>query len=1036
NDYGTGIGGGNRSRGGTIRILGGQVTVSVSRNNYSGIGAGYAFPSEETHSSDHSNDVEADILLGCSKQNDFILSAYYRGNNVWIADNQILQDGEGVKLSGAVTELSTISGNKLTLSHAHSFTYSRNGGTVTATCDDPACPFHVTPAIVSLSAPAGNLTYDGTTKAATLTDESGICGTESVLYQKRNSDDSWGEAAAEAPKNAGSYRAGITLADTGHGAVSVYVEYEIAQRPVTITDLTPPGRSYDGTTIADVIRPYATLTGKVEGDELDFVMGSSNFVDAAPGQNKSIICSGYYLSGAASANYILSSQPSDLKGTINQRAITIKAKDQTIELNGFIKNDLSEVEIEQGDSLVAGEELKSVTLTPYPEVADHVTNNGEYGTITPGSARIMRGDKDVTGYYRITYTQGNLTITRTRAKVLTEPTARTNLRYSGQESLQQLINPGTADTYMQYAVRYVSYGDGSPVEGVDGSTSPRDYSSGQDAYKAWKAGTYHVWYRAAADTDHEESVAKYVTVNIARVPLTIGLEPETITYGENPADSGRQHQYTYTGVVGGDSGSLGSGSVSFSECSWDVGSYPLRVYGFSSNNYDITFAPGILTIVPKEVSLDWSATPLTFNGRAQAPTVSAGSLSGNDAITVTVSGNRINAGSGYTATAVALTGDKAGNYRLPSDNTKTFSIAKAAAPAVTDISLELPAGTLSFNASAAGKMPPNAGTLSFNKGSESPIAYVTDWSVDSTTGLVSANISGGTAGDTITLPVTVSSENYENVEINVKVKLVDKSDAGIAITQGSALTTDYDINTSPTLQATVSYQGTGSATWSWESSDTSVATVASVVGNSTECTVTIKGAGTTCITAKYNSDTTAGSAVLNLTVRPGSVAIPEAVDSLSYNGSEQTGVAAGARYTVTGEKGTQPGSYTAVASLTDTLNYRWADGSAEPKYISWSIDKTAGPAAPEGLQAVPPTTGDNLDGKIRGVTADMEFASGISFNDAVPCFGNEIPGLIPGTWYVRIRETATRKPGEAAEVLIPKCTPPLVSAVQGLSYNG
>ncbi|MBR5421210.1 MAG: Ig-like domain-containing protein, partial [Lachnospiraceae bacterium] len=40
------------------------------------------------------------------------------------------------------------------------------------------------------------------------------------------------------------------------------------------------------------------------------------------------------------------------------------------------------------------------------------------------------------------------------------------------------------------------------------------------------------------------------------------------------------------------------------------------------------------------------------------------------------------------------------------------------------------------------------------------------------------------------------------------------------------------------------------------------------------------------------------------------------------------------------------------------------------------------------------------------------------------------------TWYVRIRETATRKPGEAAEVLIPKCTPPLVSAVQGLSYNG
>ena len=55
----------------------------------------------------------------------------------------------------------------------------------------------------------------------------------------------------------------------------------------------------------------------------------------------------------------------------------------------------------------------------------------------------------------------------------------------------------------------------------------------------------------------------------------------------------------------------------------------------------------------------------------------------NDEIGVTVTGGQTNAGTGYTATASGLTGTKSGNYKLPTANTTTFSIASATLNGVT-----------------------------------------------------------------------------------------------------------------------------------------------------------------------------------------------------------------------------------------------------------------------------------------------------------------------------------------------------------------
>ena len=70
-------------------------------------------------------------------------------------------------------------------------------------------------------------------------------------------------------------------------------------------------------------------------------------------------------------------------------------------------------------------------------------------------------------------------------------------------------------------------------------------------------------------------------------------------------------------------------------------------------------------------------------------------------------------------------------------------------------------------------------------------------------------------------------------------------------------------------------------------------------------------------------------------VPKGIIGIPTAEQKLSYNGEEQIGVPEGEGYTITGNKATKVGEYTAIAKLEDL--YIWEDGSFDDKAINWSI---------------------------------------------------------------------------------------------------
>ena len=96
-------------------------------------------------------------------------------------------------------------------------------------------------------------------------------------------------------------------------------------------------------------------------------------------------------------------------------------------------------------------------------------------------------------------------------------------------------------------------------------------------------------------------------------------------------------------------------------------------------------------------------------------------------------------------------------------------------------------------------------------------------------------------------------------------------------------------------------------------------------------------------TAKYTyfdqNGTTSVDFSWHITRKP--ISAPSAKTGLTYNGSEQTGVAEGEGYSLTGtSKATDAGEYTATATLGS--NYMWSDDSSSgEKQIGWSIAKAS-----------------------------------------------------------------------------------------------
>ena len=205
---------------------------------------------------------------------------------------------------------------------------------------------------------------------------------------------------------------------------------------------------------------------------------------------------------------------------------------------------------------------------------------------------------------------------------------------------------------------------------------------------------------------------------------------------------------------------------------------------------------------------------------------------------------------------------------------------------------------------------------------------------------------------------------------------VSASFAGVKLTEGKDFQVAYSNNTNPG-QATVVVTGlgrfTGQKTLAFQIDPKVVNApkaneglvyngeeqqgVSSGQGYTLSGTVSAVRAGSYVVTAALDkgcvwSDGSTNDHVIEWSLAPKKISVPEAKPEVLYTGEEQQGVPSGQGYTLSGTaSAVEVGEYTAVAVL-DAPNYIWEDGSSADVEIPWSIKPeryVEKPQAVEGL---------------------------------------------------------------------------------------
>lgn len=353
-----------------------------------------------------------------------------------------------------------------------------------------------------------------------------------------------------------------------------------------------------------------------------------------------------------------------------------------------------------------------------------------------------------------------------------------------------LNDGGSADdaTYQWYRV-----GEATPIAGTKAYTVPTGFDAGE--YK----------YCCVAMIDGYSVTSDTVTVEIKKVAPT---------YTAPTANEG----LSYTGLAQNliEAGSTAHGIIEYSleengtystaiPTGTNAGTYTVWYKVIGDNNHNNVDPQSITAKIEKcEISIsDFAITPKTYTNGDKTATVTevifanlqnGETLALGEDFTVAAEFENANAGTRSATLTVTLSETaKAKNYTLAKNTlAKKFTIEKAEAPALSNVSKSVTYGDNAQKTASVAEagMPTDAGTLKYTKGSTS--ATNVDWSVG-TDGTVTYTISGANAGTAITLPIKISSTNYEDTTVNVVIT-IEKAAPSLEITNRAALNRTYDGN--------------------------------------------------------------------------------------------------------------------------------------------------------------------------------------------------------------------------------------------------
>lgn len=260
----------------------------------------------------------------------------------------------------------------------------------------------------------------------------------------------------------------------------------------------------------------------------------------------------------------------------------------------------------------------------------------------------------------------------------------------------------TADTKSK------AYGDADPeltytstgLVGTDALTGSMDREVGESV------GTYAISLGTLSAGDNYTISFTGANLTITPKPLTITAKPKTITYGDAPANDG----VTYSAFAGTETESVLTGTLAYSynyEQYGDAGSYTITPSGLSNSNYDITFAPGTLTVNPKSLTVTANNHSITYGDAPAGNGVTYGEFVGEE-----------------TAAVLSGTLDYDYSYAQYDDVGNTYTITPKGLSS-TNYDISFVAGTLTVNQREVGIEWGNT-SLGYNGSEQVPAATATN----------------------------------------------------------------------------------------------------------------------------------------------------------------------------------------------------------------------------------------------------------------------------------------------------------------------
>ena len=512
---------------------------------------------------------------------------------------------------------------------------------------------------------------------------------------------------------------------------SVTSNLVIGKATITVSGITANGKTYDGTTAAEIVTSGADLEGNVEGDDLT-ITATGAFADANAGENKSVTGT-FELTGADAANYTLADNTFSTTATIAAKKVDLvwSSTGVTYTYNGDVQSvtaTYTDVTGATQNAVISfGDGITFKNAGDYTATAAAVANyefNNATQNLNIGKATISVND--ITAAITEQTYDGDTAVdaaTLTVAGVGTDGTLTVNFTSGAFNSANvkevatatfsglSLANSNyqlSADTITVSAAGKITAkdvtlawekADSYTYTGADQSGTVKAYYTDVDGEKQYvdvtinqtflNAGDYTASAEASAADSNYNWSASSLDLTIAKAKITVsGISANGKVYDGTTAAEIVTSGADLAGKVDGEDLSISILTGVFADANAGAnkevtGTFELT--GAAKDNYELTantFST-TATITAKEVTLAWEkADSYTYTGADQSGTVKAyyTDVDGEKQyVDVTFDKTFLNAGD-YTASAEASAG---GNYNW-SASSLGLTIAQASLTVTAD----------------------------------------------------------------------------------------------------------------------------------------------------------------------------------------------------------------------------------------------------------------------------------------------------------------------------------------------------------------